>query len=170
MGRPSKYNPALQKKFDDLVDSIGDIEIKDTGEKRKVQITRLIEEFFTYGYLRSLVVYLEIGSTTLYEWINPKEATYNSEIAKTFKRWDDKRRAILFKITPFIDKSLAIFFNKAINGFIEVQGVNLKTQGEVKSKVQIYLPDNKRDTKKDKKKDTKKVVNRIREIVKPKVN
>lgn len=137
MARPSKYNPVLQKKFDDLVDSIGDISIKDAGKERKIQITRLIEEFFTYGDINSIAVYLDIRRETIHDWVKESSDRYNVGFSNTFKRWNEKRKSMLFKITPFIDKSLAIFFNKAINGYIEVQGLNVKT--EISQKVEIRL-------------------------------
>jgi len=139
MARPSKYNPALQKKFDDLVDRIGDIEIKDKGAKRKEQIGNLIEEFFTYGDINSLGVYLGIVTETIQDWRRTASDRYNQTFSATFKRWDQKRKSMLFRITPFIDKSLAIFFNKAINGYIEVQGVNLRSEQTVNHKVEIRL-------------------------------
>lgn len=127
MARPSKYNQALQKKFDDLVDSIGDIEIK-TGDKRKTQITKLIEEFFTYGDINSLGSYLGVVTETIQDWRRENSDRYNKEFSATLKRWNTKRKAILFKITPFIDKSLAIFYNKSILKYVEYQGINLKTE------------------------------------------
>ena len=131
MARPSKYNPALQKKFDDLVDRIGDIEIKDKGAKRKEQIGNLIEEFFTYGDINSIALYLGLVRDTIYDWSDVKSDRYKQEFSDTFKRWNTKRKAILFRITPFIDKTLAIFYNKTINGYFEMQGINPKSKVDV---------------------------------------
>jgi len=162
MARPSKYNQALQKKFDELVDSIGDIAISNKQNK-KIQIPKLIEEFFTYGDVNSIAVYLGLVRETIYDWKNENSDRYKKEFSDTFKRWNTKRKAILFRITPFIDKTLAIFYMKTISGYIEVQGVNVKSGEITKPKVQIYLPDNQRDVE-------KKELNNLRRIIAPKKN
>lgn len=110
MGRPSKYNKQLQSKFDRLVDSWK------------------IAEYFKYGDVNQIALYLGICRDTVYDW-----ATKHNDFSYTLKRWESKGRGYLFEISPTMAmdrQSFCIFLLKVKNGYIEKSAV--EHSGEIK--------------------------------------
>lgn len=125
-GRPSKYNEELQQRFDAKVERFGNLEPIDSKEiaNPKLCINRLVDEYFCFGDVNQVAVYLGIIRETVYDWIKVDSPRYIPTFSNTFKAWDTKRKALLFRLSPYIcnnNSALGIFLLKAQGGYLEVQ-------------------------------------------------
>ncbi len=122
MTRPSKYNKELQKKFDDLVENFGN-QVMHPDEESKKYNNRLTDEYFTFGDVNQIAVYLGIIRDTVYDWKNPQSDRYEEEFSYTYKKWETKRNALLFRIVSYVcqtNTALGIFLLKAQGGYLEI--------------------------------------------------
>lgn len=142
MARPSKYNKKLQKKFDTLVD------------------TWNVKEYFKYGDVNQIALYLGIVRETVYDWREKID-----EFSDTFKRWETKGKAFLFEMSPklaFKCPAYAIFLMKVKLKYIEIDKHEHEIKGGISMSVGVQELRDKGLSKKE--------LMTLRDMVGPRVN
>lgn len=116
----------------------------------------LIQHMADGGRFETFAGVIGVGRTTIYEWLeNKPEFAMAKDVghSKSFLYWENLgKRAALGKINNFAHKVYSITM---ANSFGVTDSREIKHSGEVKTGVQVYLPDNKRDNAESKPKKKK---------------
>jgi hypothetical protein len=112
-GIPSKYTPELQQKFDDLIQSL----YTDNDKTN-------YNNFWSYGIVEQIAVYLRITIETIYQWVDPRSEFYKPAFSDSFKEWFILSKAMFFKTGKVMSvraPAAFIFLCKTKLGMIEVK-------------------------------------------------
>ncbi len=140
-GRPSKYNAELQRRFDELVDTLYPMGIDKQSEKKA------FDSYWHYGIVQQLAIYLGISMDTIYDWseIDSKGEEgerFKPDFSETLKRWQLTTMALLHRITPVLGAeapALAIFLRKTKLGELEISKHILEARLTTRSEKNLYL-------------------------------
>ncbi len=136
MARPSKYNEELQQKFDDLVDNLYPMGTTKEDEKAAYN------NFWLYGIVEQIALYLSINIDTIYDWSDPDSERYHEAFSETLKTWHIITKGLLHRLSPKIAErspALAIFLRKTKLGELEISKTILEQRLTTRSEKNLYI-------------------------------
>jgi hypothetical protein len=131
MARPSKYTPELQKKFNELINTLYADDMEDE---------ECCKNFWNFGIIEQLAIYLDVMVSTIYDWSDESSERFHLEFSETLKRWHLITKALVHQITPKISEqspALAIFLRKTKLGELEISKAILEQKLEANFKLEI---------------------------------
>jgi hypothetical protein len=128
VGRPSKYTPELQSKFDEMVNGLYSDDVKTA-----------FDNYFKYGILEQICLFLDLNLSSVYKWSDHKDDGFKPEFSKTLNKWYIITKALVHVITPAMASkapAMAIFLRKTKLGELEVTKHILETKIQDSLKVE----------------------------------
>ena len=124
-GRPTKYKPEFCEEIVEFFDSepYEDVNIPHYGKTGEISWTDTKRMPNKLPTLREFAKHIEVGVSTVYDWIDEKHASYHSEFSDAFTRAKDLQKWFLVQngLQGLYNPAFAIFTAKNITDMRDKQ-------------------------------------------------